>query len=300
MGLTAASTGRRAAQAERGAGPAASARVIALAGNPNVGKSTVFNALTHLHQHTGNWPGKTVGSARGVCRHDGEAFVLVDIPGAYSLFAQSAEEEVARDFLCFGGADAVVIVCDATCLERNLNLVLQILEITGRAVVCVNLMDEAKRRGIRPDLAALSAALGVPCVGTSARSGRGLRQLMARAAEAARAEGERPRRRVRYAPPVEQAAALLQRPLAAALGGRLDARFAALRLLCGDEALFAGMDAPPGERPDVRAALDRARTLLGEAGYPPERVREEIAAAIFREAEDVCRRAVRQDGGDSA
>ena len=141
MGLTAASTGRRAAQAERGAGPAASARVIALAGNPNVGKSTVFNALTHLHQHTGNWPGKTVGSARGVCRHDGEAFVLVDIPGAYSLFAQSAEEEVARDFLCFGGADAVVIVCDATCLERNLNLVLQILEITGRAVVCVNLMD---------------------------------------------------------------------------------------------------------------------------------------------------------------
>lgn len=297
MGLTAASTGRRAAQAERGAGPAASARVIALAGNPNVGKSTVFNALTHLHQHTGNWPGKTVGSARGVCRHDGEAFVLVDIPGAYSLFAQSAEEEVARDFLCFGGADAVVIVCDATCLERNLNLVLQILEITGRAVVCVNLMDEAKRRGIRPDLAALSAALGVPCVGTSARSGRGLRQLMARAAEAAHAEGERPRRRVRYAPPVEQAAALLQRPLAAALGGRLDARFAALRLLCGDEALFAGMDAPPGERPDVRAALDRARTLLGEAGYPPERVREEIAAAIFREAEDVCRRAVRQDGG---
>ena len=105
---------------------------------------------------------------------------------------------------------------------------------------------------------------------------------------------------MRYAPPVEQAAALLQRPLAAALGGRLDARFAALRLLCGDEALFAGMDAPPGERPDVRAALDRARTLLGEAGYPPERVREEIAAAIFREAEDVCRRAVRQDGGDSA
>ena len=104
-------------------------RVIALAGNPNVGKSTVFNALTGLRQHTGNWPGKTVANAQGQCEHRERGYVLVDLPGTYSLMAHSAEEEVARDFLCFGGADAAVVVCDATCLERNLNLVLQTLEL---------------------------------------------------------------------------------------------------------------------------------------------------------------------------
>ena len=123
-------------------------RVVAVAGNPNVGKSTMFNALTGMRQLTGNWPGKTVSNAQGRCftaRHD---YLLVDIPGTYSLMAHSAEEEVARDFICFGAPDAVVIVCDATCLERNLNLVLQILEVTRRALVCVNLMDEAQRKGI--------------------------------------------------------------------------------------------------------------------------------------------------------
>ena len=104
-------------------------RVIALAGNPNVGKSTVFNALTGLNQHTGNWPGKTVSNAQGYCKSDKHSYVLVDIPGTYSLMAHSAEEEVARNFICFGDADAVVVVCDATCLERNLNLVLQTIEI---------------------------------------------------------------------------------------------------------------------------------------------------------------------------
>lgn len=120
-------------------------KVIALAGNPNVGKSTVFNYLTGMKQHTGNWPGKTVSNAWGWCEFEGENYVMVDIPGTYSLMAHSAEEEVARDFICFGEPDAVVVVCDATCLERNLNLVLQILEITGNALVCVNLIDEAKR-----------------------------------------------------------------------------------------------------------------------------------------------------------
>lgn len=307
MGLTVASTGRQAGCGGAGVAAAmprpavAGARIIALAGNPNVGKSTVFNALTGLRQHTGNWPGKTVGSAQGVCRFAGEPYVLVDIPGAYSLCAQSAEEEVARDFLCFGGADAVVIVCDATCLERNLNLVLQILEITGRAVVCVNLMDEAKRRGIRPDLAALSDALGVPCVGTSARSKRGLHALMEQAAAAARPGGERQRHLVRYARPVEQAIAKLQPPLAAFLAGQLDARFVAMRLLCGDLSLLSGVDsmlgAPLGEDPAVAEALSAAQAALASAGYSPARARDEATSAIFRDAEAICKRAVQQGTG---
>ena len=182
MGLTAGSTGRGAAdkglfiQREDGD------KVIALAGNPNVGKSTVFNELTGLNQHTGNWPGKTVTNAQGHYTHKGMHTILVDIPGTYSLMAHSAEEEVARDFICFGGADGVVVVCDATCLERNLNLVLQTMEITDRVVVCVNLMDEAKKKNIRIDFDQLAENLGVPVVGASARSRKGLDELMDTAA----------------------------------------------------------------------------------------------------------------------
>ena len=127
-------------------------KVIALAGNPNVGKSTVFNSLTGLNQHTGNWPGKTVTNAQGKYKHKDKSFIMVDLPGTYSLMANSVEEGVARDFICFGNPDATVIVTDATCLERNLNLVLQTLEITSNVVVCVNLLDEAKRKKISINL----------------------------------------------------------------------------------------------------------------------------------------------------
>lgn len=153
--------------------------VIALAGNPNTGKSTIFNTLTGLKQHTGNWPGKTVTNAQGIYKFNGKKFILVDLPGTYSLFANSVEEEVARDFICFGNPDATIVVLDATCLERNLNLALQILEITSKVVVCVNLIDEAKRKGINLDLVRLSEELGVPVIGTNAREGIGLEELQA-------------------------------------------------------------------------------------------------------------------------
>lgn len=153
-------------------------RVVALCGNPNVGKSTVFNELTGLRQHTGNWPGKTVTNAQGYYSFQGNGYVLVDLPGCYSLTSHSPEEESARDFLCSRQSDAVIIVCDATCLERNLNLVLQTLEITANAVVCINLLDEAKKKKINIDIDAIAIKLGVPVVGTSARSGDGLKRLM--------------------------------------------------------------------------------------------------------------------------
>ncbi len=156
-------------------------RVIALAGNPNVGKSTVFNGLTGMHQHTGNWPGKTVEIASGEFTTAAGRWTLVDIPGTYSLLAHSPEEEVAREFLCGGEADGVIVVCDATCLERNLALVLQVvaLDPARPVVVCVNLMDEAARRGIEIDLAGLSEALALPVVGITARRKADLRRLTA-------------------------------------------------------------------------------------------------------------------------
>lgn len=179
MGLTKQSTGSNSIDKDlKIIRSLSSDKVIALAGNPNVGKSTIFNSLTGLNQHTGNWPGKTVTNAQGKYKHKGREFILVDIPGTYSLMSNSVEEEVARDFICFGNPDATIVIVDATCLERNLNLVLQTIEITKNVVVCVNLMDEAKRKGINVDLIKLSLLLGVPVVNTIAAKGIGLDILM--------------------------------------------------------------------------------------------------------------------------
>jgi Fe2+ transport system protein B len=209
--------------------------VVALAGNPNTGKSTVFNSLTGLKQHVGNWPGKTVARAEGGFEFEGNKYKLVDLPGTYSLLSASTDEEIARDFILFGRPDCTVIVADATLLERNLNLVLQILEITDRAVLCLNLMDEARRKGIRIDHRALAKDLGVPVVPTVARTSHGMTELLrAVAGVASGSIATRPHRigaRGAAARSVEQLVAQIE----AAYPGLPNSRWVAMRLLEGDK-----------------------------------------------------------------
>ena len=213
-------------------------KVIALAGNPNVGKSTVFNSLTGLNQHTGNWPGKTVTNAHGNYKHRNANFIMVDIPGTYSLMANSIEEEVARDFICFGNPDATVLVVDSTCLERNLNLVLQTLEITSNVVVCVNLMDEAEKKGISIDLQKLSQLLGVPVVGTSAINGKGLEILMSAVYDLTHKNITTEPIKIRYDEIIENCISQVERELSPILENKLDSRWVALKLIDGEHNLL--------------------------------------------------------------
>lgn len=249
--------------------------VVALAGNPNVGKSTVFNALTGMRQHTGNWAGKTVSNAQGYCTHEGQGYVLFDLPGCYSLLAHSAEEEAARDFLCFGGADAAVVVLDATCLERGLNLALQTLELQPRTVICVNLMDEAAKRGIAVDTEKLSFLLGVPVVPCSAKSCRGLHDLMAAVARVL--EKEPAVTRVQYPQAVEEAVEKLLCAGPLTLLDKIDPRWLALRLIDGGASFTRSLERYMGltlgedlsavrEEMDVAALSDDiAKTLVARA-----------------------------------
>jgi ferrous iron transport protein B len=213
--------------------------VVALAGNPNTGKSTVFNALTGLRQHTGNWPGKTVARAEGGFSYGDLKYKLVDLPGTYSLLSTSMDEEVARDFILFGQPDVTIIVVDATRLERNLNLVLQVLEITDRAVVCLNLIDEARRHGLQVDDRRLARDLGVPVVPTAARQGEGLDNLLKAVNDVAAGQTVcKPYRIKTRSPQLRQAIETLTQEVKKTFPNLPNARWVALRLLDGDQSII--------------------------------------------------------------
>lgn len=274
-------------------------KIIALAGNPNVGKSTVFNALTGLNQHTGNWPGKTVANAQGYCKSEKHSYVLVDIPGTYSLMAHSAEEEVARNFICFGSPDAVAVVCDATCLERNMNLVLQTLEISSNVIVCVNLMDEARRKKINIDLEVLSSRLGVPVIGVTARKKKSLKKLLDALDRTLEQKGEKTLFKVKYPSEIEEAIALVEPEAKRLSCGKINSRWLALKLLDGDPSLIKEVSACLGEdfikNPALFAAIESARERLKRAGIEGDRLKDLTVSALVNAAEKICDGAVKHE-----
>ena len=271
-------------------------KTVALAGNPNVGKSTIFNALTGLHQHTGNWPGKTVSTACGEFKSKEFSYALVDLPGTYSLLAHSQEEEVARNFICFCPQDAAVVVCDATCLERSLNLALQVMEICPNTLICVNLLDEAKRRGISVNLDRLAENLGVPVVGTSAHDKKSLNTLIEKLDELCAGHSRTNPRKLKYIQPIEQAISIVEPTLRKRFGERVSTRFAALRLIDGDSSLTAKLGEFYGENPleipEIADCVERAKAILAANEITADALKDKIVSNLIQNAEEAARTAI--------
>ena len=270
---------------------------VVLAGNPNVGKSTIFNALTGLNQHTGNWPGKTVSTATGYYKYKENNYSVVDIPGTYSLFAHSAEEEVARNYICFGQPAVTIVVCDATCLERNLNLVLQTIEIQKNTIVCVNLMDEAKKKNILISLNNLSQSLGVPIVGISARSKKDIEKLTQMIDEAKQAERTSSPFTLHYSDEIEAGLNKLGPIIKNITGSKINSRWLALQLLSPDASLLAECENFLGfsiiEHPEIKVCLKKIKSDFINLGLSDEKIKDMIACSVITAAEAIAKSCIK-------
>lgn len=267
--------------------------IIALAGNPNVGKSTVFNALTGMHQHTGNWSGKTVGIAQGYFKCSGREYSLVDLPGAYSLTADSAEEEATRDFICFENPDAAVVVCDACCLERNLIFAIQVAQIVPKTMLCINMMDEARHKGIKIDLDALSKETGIPAVGISAARYEGLDELEKAMTALVKGELHSVFIPPRYPKAVEKAMQCLGTLLIKKYG--IFSQLTVLRLLENEHGFISEFEKRFGEMhldAELMGAMGKANRILQEGGITKKNISDKLSACAVLRAEELCLSAV--------
>ncbi len=267
---------------------------VALIGNPNVGKSTIFNSLTKLKQHTGNWPGKTVSNVSGKYNFKDEEYQIYDLPGTYSLLTDSLEEEIARDFICFEKIDAIVVVCDAVCLERNLNLVLQILEITDKEVICVNLMDEARKKGIKIDIGKLEQLLGVPIVGTVARSGFGIKELMEKISQVCVKKNNKSFN-TEYPTILKEVIKKIM-PLLENKKTGLNIEWIALRLLENNNSLIKAFNKYLGydllEDKILLAAIKQAKYYLHINGLHQDEISDVVVCTIFSRSEAICQEVI--------
>ncbi len=266
---------------------------IALAGNPNVGKSTIFNSLTGLHQHTGNWPGKTVSNATGHCSYKNTDFLLVDIPGTYSILSDSQEEEIARDYICFGNPDATVVVVDSTCLERNLNLVFQIMEITDNVIVCVNLLDEAKKKHIKIDLNLLSELLGVPVVGTIARKKKSLNNLLDTIYKVCNKDIIPKPKKVRYLPIIENKIDLLNSKLKELFNISPNLhRWISLKLLDDEQTIIKSIESHLNINLSNNVSINNIKSDIEEEfshiDITKSNFKDIITSSIMQRAEQIC------------
>lgn len=293
MGLTSSSTGTKLLDNDIEALKSKCDFTIAIAGNPNVGKSTVFNSLTGLHQHTGNWPGKTVSNASGIATFNNKNFLLVDIPGTYSIMSNSQEEEIARDYICFGNPDCTVVVLDATCLERNLNLAYQILEITNKVVVCVNLLDEAKKKGIEIDLDKLSFTLGVPVVGTIARKKKTLNKLMQSVYEVCTENCSDELFKIEYPESIENAITIVEKSAKELLCSSLftNYRWISLKLLEGNSKIISSIENYLNinlvDNENISCSVNKAKEILEDNNINISSFKDIIVSTIMYHSEKI-------------